>query len=158
MLASIISTIGEKWGQGCRAGFSVEYRKTQILLKVSTTNLKSFLYLGDCFLWYPKVIKTLESLVPFIYLALPGRLSNLITTWNDWRSRRVFLLLFCLVIFLLSSTKFQTFAYNSRTVCFSFVKFWQQFENNELHVCAKFWGNMSRNFGFWTRNLHKSLA
>ena len=38
-------------------------------------------------------------------------------------------------------TKFQTFAYNSRTVRSSYMKFWQQFEINELYVSAKFCGN-----------------
>ena len=42
--------------------------------------------------------------------------------WNDRRSRRVFFL-FLLGIFQLRSAKFQTFAYNSRTVWSSFVKF-----------------------------------
>ena len=49
---------------------------------------------------------------------------------NDRRSRRVF---FCFysAIFKLTSAKFQTFAYNSRTVWSGFMKFWQQFEINE---------------------------
>ena len=68
------------------------------------------------------------------------------------------LLFFRQVIFQLSRTKFQTFAYNSRTVCFSYMKFWQQFEINELHVCAKFWGNMSRDFGFRTRKLPQKFG
>ena len=45
--------------------------------------------------------------------------------WNDRHLRRVFLC-FYLAIFKLTSVKFQTFAYNSRTVWFSFIKFWQQ--------------------------------
>ena len=70
--------------------------------------------------------------------------------WNDRRSRRV---LFCFysAIFQLTSAKFQTFAYNSRTVGFSFMKFGQQFEINELYVCTEFRGNRSRDFGFRTR-------
>ena len=70
--------------------------------------------------------------------------------WNDRRWRRVF---FCFysAIFQLTSAKFQTFTYNSRTVWYSFMKFWQQFEINELYVCTKFWGNKSRDFGFRTR-------
>ena len=70
--------------------------------------------------------------------------------WNDRRSRRVF---FCFysAIFQLTSAKFQTFAYNSRTVWSSYMKFWQQFEINELYVCIKFRGNRSRDFGFRTR-------
>ena len=60
-------------------------------------------------------------------------------------------LCFYSAIFQLTSAKFQTFAYNSRTVRSSCMKFWQQFEINELHVCTKFRGNRSRNFGFRTR-------
>ena len=47
--------------------------------------------------------------------------------------------------------KFQIFAYNSRTVWFSFMKFWQHFETNKLYVCTTFRGNWSRDFGFRTR-------
>ena len=70
--------------------------------------------------------------------------------WNDRRSRRVFLCFYS-AIFQLTSAKFQTFAYNSRTVGSSNMKFWQQFEINELYVCTKFRGNRSRDFGFTTR-------
>ena len=70
--------------------------------------------------------------------------------WNDRRSRRVFLC-FCSAIFQLTSAKFQTFAYNSRTVGSSYRKFGQQFEINELYVCTKFRGNWYRDFGFRTR-------
>ena len=31
------------------------------------------------------------------------------------------------------------------------MKFWQQFEINELYVCIKFWGNKLRDFGFSIR-------
>ena len=34
-----------------------------------------------------------------------------------------------------------------------YMKFWQQFEIHKLFVCAKFQGNESRNFRFWTRKL-----
>ena len=54
-------------------------------------------------------------------------------------------------IFQLTSAKFQTFAYNSKTVWFSYVKFLQQFEINELYVCTIFRGNRSRDFGFRTQ-------
>ena len=47
--------------------------------------------------------------------------------WNDRRSCRVFLC-FHSAIFQQTSAKFQTFAYNSRTVWSSYMKFWQQFE------------------------------
>ena len=70
--------------------------------------------------------------------------------WNDRRSRRVFLCFYS-AIFQLTSAKFQTFAYNSRTVGSSYMKFGQQFEINELYVCTKFRGNRSRDFGFRTR-------
>ena len=42
--------------------------------------------------------------------------------WNDRRSRRVFLCVYS-AIFQLTSAKFQTFAYNLRTVGSSFMKF-----------------------------------
>ena len=42
--------------------------------------------------------------------------------WNDRRSRRVFLCFYS-AIFQLTSAKFQTFAYNSRTVWSSNMKF-----------------------------------
>ena len=42
--------------------------------------------------------------------------------WNDRRSRRVFLCFYS-AIFQLTSAKFQTFAYNSRTVGSSYMKF-----------------------------------
>ena len=72
------------------------------------------------------------------------------SNWNDRRSRRVFLCFYS-AIFQLTSAKFQTFAYNSRTVGSSYMKFGQQFEINELYVCTKFRGNRSRDFGFRTR-------
>ena len=46
------------------------------------------------------------------------------------------------------SAKFRTFAYNSRAVWCSYMKFWQQFETIDLHVRIKFWGNWLRDFGF----------
>ena len=51
----------------------------------------------------------------------------------------------------LTSAKIQTFAYNSRTVRSSNMKFEQQFEINESYVCTKFRGNRSRDFSFRTR-------
>ena len=71
--------------------------------------------------------------------------------WNDRRSRRVFLCFYS-AIFQLTSAKFKTFAYNSRTVESSNMIFEQQFEINELYVCTKFRGNRSREFGFRTQN------
>ena len=60
-------------------------------------------------------------------------------------------LCFYSAIFQLTSAKFQTFAYNSRTVGSSYMKFWQRFEINELYVCTKFRGNTSRDFDFRTQ-------
>ena len=70
--------------------------------------------------------------------------------WNDRRSRRVFLCFYS-AIFQLTSAKFQTFAYNSRTVRSSYMKFRQQFEINKFYVCTKFRGNRLHDFGFRTR-------
>ena len=70
--------------------------------------------------------------------------------WNDRRLHRVFLCFYS-AIFQRTSAKFQTFAYNSRTVGSSYMKFGQQFEINELYVCTKFRGNRLRDFGFRTR-------
>ena len=70
--------------------------------------------------------------------------------WNDRRLRRVFLCFYS-AIFQLTSAKFQAFVYNSRIVWSSYMKFWQQFEINELYICTKFRGNRSRDFGFRTR-------
>ena len=58
---------------------------------------------------------------------------------------------FYLAIFRLTSAKFQTFAYNLRTIRFSCMKFGQQFEINELHTCTKFRGKRLRDFDFRTR-------
>ena len=60
-------------------------------------------------------------------------------------------LCFYSAVFQLTSAKFQTFAYNSRTVGPSYKKFGQQFEINEFYVCTKLRGNRSRDFGFKTR-------
>ena len=54
-------------------------------------------------------------------------------------------------IFQMTSAKFQTFVYNSRTVRSSCMKFGQYFEINELYVCIKFGANRSRDFGFRTQ-------
>ena len=69
--------------------------------------------------------------------------------WNDRRSREC--LCFYSAIFHLTIAKFLTFAYNFRTVGSSVMKFWQQFEINELYVCTKFRGNRLCDFGFRTR-------
>ena len=59
---------------------------------------------------------------------------------------RVFL--FLLGIFKVTSTKFQTFAYYSRTVWSSRMKLWQQFEVNQLYVCTKYRGYKLSDLGF----------
>ena len=69
--------------------------------------------------------------------------------WNNQRARRVFLCFYS-TIFQLTGAKFQTFAYNSRTVGSSYIIFRQKFEFNELYVCTKFWGNRLRDFSFRT--------
>ena len=74
----------------------------------------------------------------------------MLINWNDRRSRRVFLCFYSAIL-QLTSAKFQTFAYNSRTVGSSKMKFGQHFEINELYVRTKFRGNRSRDFGFRTR-------
>ena len=61
-------------------------------------------------------------------------------------------------IFKLTSAKFQTFAYNSRTVWCSYMKFWQQFEINELYVCSKFRSNRSDDFGIRTQKLLRKFG
>ena len=70
--------------------------------------------------------------------------------WNDRRLCRVFFYFYSAIL-QLTSEKFQTFAYNSRTVGSSYMKFGQQFEINELYVSTKFRGNRSRDFSFRTR-------
>ena len=70
--------------------------------------------------------------------------------WNNRRLRRMFLCFYS-AIFQRTSAKFQTFAFNSRTIGSSNMKFGQQFEINELYVCTKFRGNRSRDFSFRTR-------
>ena len=67
-------------------------------------------------------------------------------------------LCFYSAIFQLTRAKFLTFAYNSRTVGSSNMKFGQQFEINELYVCTKFRGNRSRDFGFRTRKLPRKFG
>ena len=59
--------------------------------------------------------------------------------------------LFLLGHFPTNECEISNFGYNSRTVGSSYMKFWQQFEINELYVCTQFRGNRSRDFGFRTR-------
>ena len=91
---------------------------------------------------------SLNVIIPFSIIARCLVVTN--CNGNDRRSRRVFLCFYS-AIFQLKSTKFQTFAYNSRTVESRYMKFWQQLEINELHVCTKFRGNKSRDFSFRTQ-------
>ena len=67
-------------------------------------------------------------------------------------------LCFYSAIFQLTSAKFQTFTYNSRTVGSSYMKFGQQFEINELYVCTKFRGNRLRDFGFRNQKLPRKFG
>ena len=46
-----------------------------------------------------------------------------------------------------------TYAYNSKTVWSSYIKFWLQFKVNKLVVCTKFPRNKSRDFDFKTQKL-----
>ena len=78
--------------------------------------------------------------------------------WSDRRSRRVFLVFTRTLFFKQTGTKFQTFAYNSRTVESSCMKSWQQFEINKLFVCTKIWGNKSRYFNFKTWKPSQKLS
>ena len=59
---------------------------------------------------------------PTVLAALIFKVHGNVISWNDRRSRRVFLC-FYWAIFQLTSAKFQTFAYNSRTVGSSKMKF-----------------------------------
>ena len=86
-----------------------------------------------------------------------GYNSNTVDNWNDRRSRRVFLCFYS-AIFQLTSAKFQTFTYNSRTVESSYMKFKQQLGINELYVCTKFRGNKLRDFGFRTRKPRRKFG
>ena len=71
-------------------------------------------------------------------------------SWNDRRSRRVFLCFYS-AIFQLTSAKFQTFAY-------SYMKFWQEFESNQFYVYTKFRGNWYVNLVLEPENRPASLA
>ena len=105
----------------------------------------------DIFNFYSNFIRIFKVLQN---CAIQCIVSNYFLTyyWNDRRSRRVFLCFYS-AIFQLTSAKFQTFAYNSRTVWSSYMKFRQQFEINELpvYVCTKFRGNRSRDCGLRVR-------
>ena len=76
--------------------------------------------------------------------------------WNNRRSRRVFFRFYS-AIFKLMSARFQAFAYNSRTIWSSYMKFWQQFETIDLHVRIKFWCNWLRDFCFRHRPVGRAV-
>ena len=98
MLASSIFTIGKKSGQGCRVGIEGEVSRDSHFIEGPNDQRKEFL--GFCRLLFCGTLKLWEPwnpLFPF-HLALPRRLNKLITSWNDRRSRRVFLY-FYLAIF-----------------------------------------------------------
>ena len=78
----------------------------------------------------------LSQKLPFLkFVALVHKYGT--GSWNDRRSLRVFVCFYS-AIFKLTSAKFQIFAYNSRTVRFGCMKFWQQVEINELYVLPNF--------------------
>ena len=56
------------------------------------------------------------------------------------------------------SAKFQTFAYNSRTVWSGFMKFWLQLEINELYDSTKFRAISHVIFVLTPENRPKSFA
>ena len=93
------------------------------------------------------VRETLRKRIALV--SLQTALAQINYDWNDRCLCCVFLYFYS-AIFQLTSAKFQTFAYNYRTVWSSYKKFGQQFEINELYVCTKFRGNRSRDFGFRT--------
>ena len=64
----------------------------------------------------------LSRLLAGTYGATFSTAANVVSHWNDRRSRRVFLCFYS-AIFQLTSAKFQTFAYNSRMVGSSYMKF-----------------------------------
>ena len=127
----------------------MENPNIQICCKAPTTNLKSFLYFGDCFLWYLKVLGALEFFGSFI--SGPARtVEQSYHYWNDGLSRGVFLCFYS-AIFKLTCDCASFFTYNSKTVCCSYVKFLQQFEINTLYICTKFRSSIFRDFGHRTR-------
>ena len=111
----------------------------------------------SCNGYFPKISSKLSGFEPksismhcLNFVVCESYIDDTLFNWNDLRSRRVFLCFYS-AIFQLTSAKFQTFAYNSRTVGSSYMKFWQQFEINDLYICTQFRGNRSRDFGFRTR-------
>ena len=58
-------------------------------------------------------------------------------SWNNRHSHHVFLCFYS-AIFQLTSAKFQTFAYNSRTVWSRYMKFRHQFEINDCMIVLNF--------------------
>ena len=66
MLSSIISTIGKKSGQGCRAGFEGGVlRDPNFVEGPNDPRTEFFCILEITFLWDLKVMGALEFLVPF---------------------------------------------------------------------------------------------
>ena len=109
-------------GQGCRAGLACGVPRDPDFVEDPNDQHKEFLaFWRLLFCGPPKLLGPWNSLFPS-HLALPGRLNKLITGWNDRSLRRVFLC-FCLAISKLTNVKFQTFAYNSKTVWSSYLKF-----------------------------------
>ena len=121
MLASIISMIGKKSGQGSRAGFEDGvHRDSDFVEGLNNQRKEFFAFWRLLFCGTPKLWGPWNSLFPF-HLALPRRLNKLITSWNDRRLRRGFVC-FCLAILKPRNAKFITFADNSKPVRSSYLK------------------------------------
>ena len=109
--------------------------------------------------WWQLNSKTpnVPSLSPCKNSMVSKKIISITTNSNDQRSHGVF---FCFssAIFKLTSAKFQTFAYNSRAVWSSFMKFWQQFKINKLHVCTRFQSKRSRDLGFRTQKPRQNFG
>ena len=101
MLASRIFTIGKKSGQGCRTGIEGEVSSDSDFVEGPNDQRREFF--GFCRLLFCETQKLWGRWNPLLFLfhlALLRRLNKLITSWNDRRSRRVFLC-FYLAIFKL---------------------------------------------------------
>ena len=129
MLASSIFTIETSQDKGAGPEFGVKYPETQILLKATTTNIKSFLdFVNYFFCGTPKLWEPWNPLFPF-HLALPRRLNKLITSCNDQHLRHVFFCIFFKLMnfqtshFQTNEAKLETYVYISETVWSSYMKF-----------------------------------
>ena len=120
MLANSIFTIGKTSGQGCRAGIEGEVSRDSDFVEGPSDQRKEFL--GFCRLLFcgtTKLSKPWNPLFRF-HLALPPRLNKLITIGTT--DARIACFLFLLGHFQTNEAKFETFAYNSKTVKSSYIK------------------------------------